>query len=78
MAPLWHHKRIGHSGCRRSARVFGGPSRTRTLDPLIKSPSRGLRTAMHDAVRARDPRVGEVAEELLCGLNRNELEPGWN
>jgi len=34
--------------------VIGGPSRTRTLDPLIKSPSQPLRTAMHAKVRARD------------------------
>jgi len=36
------------------ADLIGGPSRTRTLDPLIKSPTGALRTTMQDEVRARE------------------------
>jgi integrase len=45
---------IGHSGDPEVPDSIGGPSRTRTLDPLIKSPSEPLRTSMHAKVRARD------------------------
>ncbi len=33
----WNQTTIGHSGGAEVADLIGGPSRTRTLDPLIKS-----------------------------------------
>ena len=33
----WNQNAIGHSGAPEVADSIGGPSRTRTLDPLIKS-----------------------------------------
>src|SRR5260370_12743798 len=36
-APIGHQKQIGHSGDSEVPDSIGGPSRTRTLDPLIKS-----------------------------------------
>jgi hypothetical protein len=33
----WNQSTIGHSGGAEVADLIGGPSRTRTLDPLIKS-----------------------------------------
>ena len=33
----WNQNEIGHSGAPEVADLIGGPSRTRTVDPLIKS-----------------------------------------
>jgi hypothetical protein len=48
-----HHKRIGRSGSLRSARRGGGPSRTRTLDPLIKRPNPAPTPDHSDALSPR-------------------------
>jgi len=34
--------------------LIGGPSRTRTLDPLIKSNPHGISTEVHDDVKLED------------------------
>src|SRR5439155_16830851 len=41
-------------GCLRSPRKVGSPGRTRTCDLVINSPTRDLRTAVHDELSARD------------------------
>jgi hypothetical protein len=42
----------GTSGVLEVPAVVGGPSRTRTLDPLIKSPTRQPPTSTHDDASA--------------------------
>ena len=46
--------RIGHSGGAEVADSIGGPSRTRTLDPLIKRPSHDRRTDRYHDPNSRD------------------------
>ncbi len=56
--PIWNQiwkkiapkQRIGHSGNSEVPDPIGGPSRTRTLDPLIKRPDWGLTPGPPDAL----------------------------
>jgi len=53
----WHHVgTTSESGTPDVSEVpdFGGPSRTRTLDPLIKSDPRSISTENQDAVKLED------------------------
>jgi len=45
---------LGRRKASRADRPIGGPSRTRTLDPLIKSGAPEPDTSMHSQIRARD------------------------
>jgi hypothetical protein len=63
-ADSWHHfgtrNESGTSDHSEVPVVIGGPSRTRTLDPLIKSPPTGVSSfnALHVTNRNLDPRIG--------------------
>jgi hypothetical protein len=47
-------KSAGASGVPEAPVIIGGPSRTRTLDPLIKSDPQSISTEVHDDVKLED------------------------
>lgn len=53
----WNQNEIGHSGAPEVADLLGGPSRTRTVDPLIKSDPRGIATEAHCELNPEDSTI---------------------
>ena len=54
MAKDRNQNEIGHSGAPEVADLIGGPSRTRTVDPLIKSDPRGIGSTAHHERNGED------------------------
>jgi hypothetical protein len=57
--PIWNQtgqeSQIGHSGDSEVPDSIGGPSRTRTLDPLIKRDPQERPEQTHEELRPREP-----------------------
>ena len=51
---IWNQNGTGDPDALEVPGCVGGPSRTRTLDPLIKSETQGLRTGTYGDASARD------------------------